>query len=283
MPDADRIPINNHSPSTPSLGTIDGLIPDPSTITPSLPVDNQAENEAVDVEICYAAVEESAKTSSGHPHQLLIFNEFINGSPARVLFDGGATHHFISLRFIDQHQLKIRPALMMDARLASAGRTAKIYGSIRLPVKLGRATVSLDFYVMDLATHLEAVVGKPWFADTNPSIDWRHNVVRFRHHGRSIELRNGSVPADSTESDVLSFDEFQAELLTLTPTERRSIVGVCVSPTTEADRTDGHRFASVPGPIRAILDKHREVFKEVPAVGQVSSKNGHKKKPKKSA
>ena len=36
----------------------------------------------------------------------------------------------------------------------------------------------------------DIILGKPWLTKLNPKIDWKKNIVKFKHKGANIHLKS---------------------------------------------------------------------------------------------
>ncbi|KAJ9505461.1 hypothetical protein QJQ45_008894 [Haematococcus lacustris] len=117
----------------------------------------------------------AANSSPGSHADLLVFTGSYKGNSARVLIDGGATGSFIDSAFCTKYGIQTA-----QTPTAVNSRAARF----RLGTYKGEQTLHV--------THLhdfDIILGKPWLADINPRIDWKANIMRFRHAGRQHTLR----------------------------------------------------------------------------------------------
>lgn len=106
----------------------------------------------------------------------------INNRPARILIDGGAEGNVISSKFCHSHNIPI----------INSGEDIPV----QLPngsSSLAHGRASFSFQRHDYSDNLSAIVyglhkydiilGKPWLAYINPTVNYRTNTVVFHHQG----------------------------------------------------------------------------------------------------
>ncbi|KAJ9521390.1 hypothetical protein QJQ45_001231 [Haematococcus lacustris] len=127
-------------------------------------------------------------TPSSHA-DLLVFTGSYKGNSARVLIDGGATGSFIDSAFCTKYGIQTAQKVSPDYISLADGHQQQSSAMIpnarfRLGTYKGEQTLHV--------THLhdfDIILGKPWLAEINPRIDWKANIMRFRHAGRQHTLR----------------------------------------------------------------------------------------------
>ncbi|KAJ9525353.1 hypothetical protein QJQ45_003238 [Haematococcus lacustris] len=131
-----------------------------------------------------------AANSSPDSHaDLLVFTGSYKGNSARVLIDGGATGSFIDSAFCTKYGIQTAQKVSPDYISLADGHQQQSSAMIpnarfRLGTYKGEQTLHV--------THLhdfDIILGKPWLAEINPRIDWKANIMRFRHAGRQHTLR----------------------------------------------------------------------------------------------
>ncbi|KAJ9512911.1 hypothetical protein QJQ45_029113, partial [Haematococcus lacustris] len=131
----------------------------------------------------------AANSTPGSHADLLVFTGSYKGNSARVLIDGGATGSFIDSAFCTKYGIqtaqKVSPDYISQADGHQQQSNAMIPNArFRLGTYKGEQTLHV--------THLhdfDIILGKPWLAEINPRIDWKANIMRFRHAGRQHTLR----------------------------------------------------------------------------------------------
>ncbi|KAJ9516908.1 hypothetical protein QJQ45_027301 [Haematococcus lacustris] len=127
---------------------------------------------------------------------LLIFAGSYKGHPTRILVDGGATASFIDIDFCTRHAVDTASKHDPDwIRLADGHQqesTALIPDArIRMSTYKGKQTLHCTkLHGFDI------ILGKPWLAELNPHIDWKRNIMTFKHGGKRHTLRAPPPPRD---------------------------------------------------------------------------------------
>ena len=98
---------------------------------------------------------------------------------AVALLDSGATENFMNLSYARWLQLPIKnlpepkPLLNVDG---TKNKSGKLLHYTDLNVQTGSNTMTLRFFLSDLGEH-KAILGYPWFAATQPRIDWKKGWI----------------------------------------------------------------------------------------------------------
>jgi RNase H-like domain found in reverse transcriptase/Reverse transcriptase (RNA-dependent DNA polymerase)/Integrase zinc binding domain/Retroviral aspartyl protease/Chromo (CHRromatin Organisation MOdifier) domain len=120
--------------------------------------------------------------------RLLTIHGRINGYSAIVLIDGGAGANFVSRRFVRMHDLHTLPSSTLSVvTLANGHRDAVSEALFAAELKLGAFRDECTLHVIDIANY-DAILGKPWLTQYNPTIDWRLNTLSFIHRDQPIVL-----------------------------------------------------------------------------------------------
>jgi hypothetical protein len=96
-----------------------------------------------------------------------------------ALLDSGATENFMNLAYAKWLRLPIkqlpepRPVLNVDGTENKSGRL-KYYTNLN--VQTGQNTTTLRFFLSNLGEH-KVILGYPWFAVTQPRIDWKKGWI----------------------------------------------------------------------------------------------------------
>ena len=98
---------------------------------------------------------------------------------AIALVDSGATENFMNLTYAKWLRLPIR-RLPQPRKLFNVDNTENKAGELQfytdLDVRTGTNTTTLRFFLSDLGEH-KAILGYPWFAATQPKIDWKRGWI----------------------------------------------------------------------------------------------------------
>jgi len=98
---------------------------------------------------------------------------------ALALVDSGATENFMNLSYARWLKLPIK-RLLQPRKLYNVDGTENKSGELQfytnLAVQTGTNRTFLRFFLMDLGEQ-KAIFGYPWFAATQPKIDWRRGWI----------------------------------------------------------------------------------------------------------
>ena len=96
-----------------------------------------------------------------------------------VLLDSGATENLMNLAYAKWLQLPVkqlpepRPVLNVDG---TENKSGKLKYYTNLNIRTGQNTTTLQFFLSDLEEH-KVILGYPWFAATQPRIDWKKGWI----------------------------------------------------------------------------------------------------------
>ena len=106
-------------------------------------------------------------------------NILVHYIPVVALFDSGASHCFMSSRFVKQHSLP-QHKMEYDWEISTGNGTIvtnKICKSC--PVAIGGRTLEADMFVMNTGGY-DVILGMAWLSRHHAIIDCRSRVVIFR-------------------------------------------------------------------------------------------------------
>ena len=120
--------------------------------------------------------------------QLLRFNGKINGYPAWILLDSGASKNFIDEKFVNKYKLITKSIPPLSVELVS-GQELGINKSCEIQqLELGiYRTTNISTQVLPLQRY-DLILGKPWFYHANPLINWRQNTLTFEYGSKVIKV-----------------------------------------------------------------------------------------------
>jgi hypothetical protein len=96
-----------------------------------------------------------------------------------ALLDLGATENFMNIAYAKWLQLPIkqlpepRPVLHING---TENKSSKLKYYTNLNIRTGQNTTTLQFFLSDLGEH-KVILGYPWFAATQPRIDWKKGWI----------------------------------------------------------------------------------------------------------
>jgi hypothetical protein len=131
-------------------------------------------------------IEEQQSSSAEFVHieenqeQLLRFNGKINGRPAWILLDSGASKNFVDQKFVHKNRLPKKATTPFSVELAD-GRRKEVNTEVNIK------TLELDNYctsgisaqVLELQRY-DAILGKPWLYHANPTLTGEPILYLFK-------------------------------------------------------------------------------------------------------
>lgn len=113
-------------------------------------------------------------------------NFLVCSHPGTILFDSGATHSFISAKFMNEHKIYSRPLeelIYVDTPLQS--RSAELICD-SCPIEIGGWKFMADLIVIDMHD-FDVILGMDWLHQNKATIDCHEKRIIFRPCGR-IEI-----------------------------------------------------------------------------------------------
>jgi hypothetical protein len=108
---------------------------------------------------------------------------------AVALLDSGTTENFINLSYTRWLWLPIKQLITKQTLLNVDGmenKSGKLQFYTNIEVRTGTSNTTMRFFLSDLGEH-KAILGYPWFAATQPWIDWKRGWIN--HTQLPIVLR----------------------------------------------------------------------------------------------
>ncbi len=108
---------------------------------------------------------------------------FIHSTAKRAetisLLDSGATENFLNLEYAKWLHLPIKK-MTQPRKLFNVDGTENKAGQLQyytdLAIQTGLTTTNMRFFLTELGEH-KAILGYPWFAATQPKIDWKRGWI----------------------------------------------------------------------------------------------------------
>ncbi len=95
------------------------------------------------------------------------------------LLDSGATENFLNLEYAKWLRLPIKK-MLHPRKLFNVDGTENKAGQLQyytdLAIRTGSTTTNMRFFLMELGEH-KAILGYPWFAATQPKINWKRGWI----------------------------------------------------------------------------------------------------------
>ena len=208
-------------------------------------------------------------------HRLIKLDGTLAGKPARFLLDSGASHTYVSKKFVTDHSLSTYSndddaSVRLSVTLADGTINPSDGSLVSVPVRISSYTDDLDFTVTPLSKAHDAILGMSWLYRHNPVIDWRAGTISFVHGTSSVVLQ----PSSSSSSVPLKQSTAGLNLITIKQLEKQKRQGkieyAClVYPETIQEATSLHSInASTSSSASAdpLEDARREVLERWPQV-----------------
>lgn len=103
----------------------------------------------------------------------------------RILLDSGASHNFVSLKYVQRQHLPVGTARRArTVRLADGSERSSRLRVFGARLQLGHHVEHRDFTVMPLDGHdFDVILGMPWLKAVNPCINWQARTVTLPSQG----------------------------------------------------------------------------------------------------
>jgi hypothetical protein len=99
-----------------------------------------------------------------------------------ALLDSGATENFINISYAQKLNLPIR-RLTQERRLFNVDGTPNKAGTLKyytdIVTRTGTKRTHLRYFLTDLGDN-QVILGYPWFASTQPWIDWAKGWINYQ-------------------------------------------------------------------------------------------------------
>lgn len=124
--------------------------------------------------------DERAQATDARAHHLVIKKGYLDGRPVRILLDSGATDNLIRPHLVSWDVLKTKQVKMVgfDGLARPATEATDCIASVDFVSDLPGEGFTTVFTTWDLGPkNFDVILGKPWFHDFNPVIDWRSHAI----------------------------------------------------------------------------------------------------------
>ncbi|XP_024519172.1 uncharacterized protein LOC112342112 [Selaginella moellendorffii] len=159
----------------------------------------------------------SVEINGSMRNQLVKAKGDIQGHAVSILFDPGATHNFLSSKVVKKLGLPVEKSSVIYEVVMADGHSTRVYGewALSVPLTVQRILDHPSFQVMDLG-RTDVILGKEWFYDRKPRIDWQRNVLHIEVGGTIKEI----VGTDNSDTPLIN----ALELVTCSHEIARSFV-----------------------------------------------------------
>ena len=157
-------------------------------------------------------------------HCPLVLKGQCNGHPARFLVDSGATHDFVSQKFVDSQVPTQATTCISHTVQWADGRASKAEQELSGRLQLGTFYEQRSLLVSPIEGY-DIVLGKPWLTMHNPLIDWRKHTIQLRVPAMHVEVAQVDVPEGPPAPDasvVLQADLQPPKVILLATQQQRS-------------------------------------------------------------
>ena len=125
----------------------------------------------------------------------LIFKSELAGKKSRTHVDTGATHSFVAAHFVERAGLAVTPAARTVA--LADGQTVQVKGICRSRLRIGNITDVHMFYVLDLDSAYDVLLGQDWLRK-------KEAVLDFGHRSMTVTIRGAPRTVNSMTADALA-------------------------------------------------------------------------------
>jgi hypothetical protein len=187
---------------------------------------------------------------------VLKFTGRIEGQPARILIDSGASQNFMDPNLADSLRLSIKKNPMgKEVRLANGDVATSTGATKPLTVEIGdHSSTGHQFSLLSLGSY-EAILGKPWLYDVNPSIDWRKNKMTIETWDDKWELYGEETLSEVTLwncEEVLLSRQQMAKLA-----DQEEVLAIFAKPEKPSKTSED---TTIPSKIQVLLEKFKDLF-----------------------
>jgi hypothetical protein len=174
-------------------------------------------------------------------NSMLIVAGLLEDIPVKALVDSGATHNFISRVLVEKHEVLASALIESSASVIHGvdGKALETCGKIvNAKLTLGNLNEKWSAFVIPIQRY-DLIIGKPWLAKHNPSIDWRSHKIEIndiQNYYVIKGIKSGAEEGRSSFLPVGSRKEINncealicASLLDISPSNRTPEVDALIS------------------------------------------------------
>ncbi|KAL4571524.1 hypothetical protein LXL04_018284 [Taraxacum kok-saghyz] len=181
--------------------------------------DTPDDGECKSLELCGVA----ADSTSSDLKTLKLMGD-INGFPALILIDSGATHNFISKKLARALGLDLHEVGPLGIRLGDGNRVWITHQCRNVSLRFGSFMCTVDALVYDLGP-LDFILGIAWLRKLGDVLfNWQTHKIKFWHFGEQIRLKGINSPL-LDHSSLKHCLEHQLVSLTVDTTELSKLNG----------------------------------------------------------
>ena len=196
----------------------------------------------------------------------LTFHAQVQNCNAVVLLDTGASHSFVSLRFLNNHGINFQPG--KDSAAIADGKLMPLHGKTKLQLTFEGFQSCANAYVAALNPSYDLILGMEWLEIHHAVLDCRNATCALKKGTKKFTLR----PTPTVLLTVTKTNYITATQLLKVERRRGKILMVMLSQASDgidiADEIDEERewkvagslFENVPQPLRALVEEYKDVF-----------------------
>ena len=141
-------------------------------------------------------------SAEGNRENLLRFKGKVDGYPAWILLDSGASKNFVNESFASKNKMLTKKVSSMEVELADGRKstTSRIVEIKKLELGSYR-TSGIKAQIMKLQRY-DIILGKPWLYHANPTIDWRTNTLTFNYGTKKIVVEAAKISGETSCNSV---------------------------------------------------------------------------------
>ena len=198
-----------------------------------------------------------------------VYSSSKDATQVKYLIDSGASHDFISRKFVNSLGCITAKDIQKSLRLQlpNGTTTSSMFETASIGVSFAGTEYAetRTLLVVDIIQY-DIVLGRPWLHDSNPTLDWKNNDVRFHHNGKSVFFKaNAEFETETVLKDVQGTIN-ALEALRLVDEHQGTIFAVNIRLDTTTVTEAGVHISSDDTRIHQLYKEFVDVFpKELPA------------------
>src|ERR1700681_2565825 len=135
---------------------------------------------------------------------LITFMGLVNGQPAYILVDSGATNNYISEAFVKKYKLYTEPLDKSAEAILANGislNVTRMVPSIQIHIQDYKDELNANVLALD---KYDIILSMAWLHEFNPTINYRNKSITFEHNNTPITLQPMPVDKDIHTPVVIS-------------------------------------------------------------------------------
>src|ERR1700737_2774514 len=131
-----------------------------------------------------------------HSKPLITFMGLVNGQPAYILVDSGASNNYISETFVKKYKLYTEPLDKSTEAILANGislNVTRMVPSIQIHIQDYKDEPNANVLALD---KYDMILSMAWLHECNPTINYRNKSITFEHNNNTITLQPMPVDKD---------------------------------------------------------------------------------------